>query len=197
MTENNGGSNGGGTERPNGNRSDNPDLIDDALRLVDSLQRKLLVAGVKRGVGAVTNPPPKGDVWEEAIRTEGREERPPLEEFTEIVRKSAPEVAGHLGRAGLSLADALGRTWGVVERSFEQGREEAARAREERESRERADRERDEKARREAPPVSSGTHESVESGESGADSENGTDAANGTGGENGTDGVDKQVKAGE
>ena len=142
----------GRSERPNNGRSDQPDLIDDALRLVDSLQRKLLVAGVKRGVSAVTSPPPgKGDVWEEAIRAETRQERPPLEEFVEIVRKSAPEVAGHLGRAGLSFANAVGRTWGVVERSFEQGREEAARAREEREQRERADRERDERARRESP----------------------------------------------
>jgi hypothetical protein len=38
------------------------------------------------------------------------------------VRRSAPEVAGHLGRAGLAAFDALGRTWGVVERSLEQGR---------------------------------------------------------------------------
>lgn len=169
MTDNNAGR----SERPNNGRSDNPDLIDDALRLVDSLQRKLLVAGVKRGVSAVTNPPPKGDVWEEAIRAETQEERPPLEEFVEIVRKSAPEVAGHLGRAGLSLADAVGRTWGVVERSFEQGREEAAKARGEREERERSDRERDARARRESP------------------------ADSGEGDRDGRDGTDKQVTAGE
>jgi hypothetical protein len=168
MTDNNAGR----SERPErGNgRSEGPDLIDDALRLVDSLQRKLLVAGVKRGVGAVTSPPPKGDVWEEAIRAESKEERPPLEEFVEIVRKSAPEVAGHLGRAGLSLADAVGRTWGVVERSFEQGRDEAARARQEREERERADRERDARARRESSSASDedrpdGTDKQVTSGE--------------------------------
>lgn len=147
----------GRPERPGNGRSDQPDLIDDALRLVDSLQRKLLVAGVKRGVSAVTSPPPKkGDVWEEAIRAETRQERPPLEEFVEIVRKSAPEVAGHLGRAGLSLASAMGRTWGVMERSFEQGREEAARARQEREQRERADRERGGRARHESPGDSAG-----------------------------------------
>ncbi len=171
MTDNNAGR----SERPrNGNgRSDGPDLIDDALRLVDSLQRKLLVAGVKRGVSAVTNPPPKGDVWEEAIRAESKEERPPLEEFVEIVRRSAPEVAGHLGRAGLTLADAVGRTWGVMERSIEQGREEAARARREREERERADRERDERVRRESPSDSS------------------------TDGSGHEDGTDKQVTTGE
>lgn len=142
MTENNGGR--------NDSRNDGPDLIDDALRLVDTLQRKLLAAGVRRGVNAVTNPQPKGDVWEEAIRMESARERPPLEELTDIVRKSAPEVAGHLGRAGLSLADALGRTWGVVERGLEQGRAEAGRARAEREERERADRVRDERMRRES-----------------------------------------------
>ncbi|MBR8742419.1 hypothetical protein [Nocardiopsis sp. MG754419] len=147
MTENNGGRNGS----RDGGRADNPDLIDDALRLVDSLQRKLLAAGVRRGVDAVTNPQPKNDVWEEAIRMESDQRRPPLEELADIVRKSAPEVAGHLGRAGLSLADALGRTWGVVEREWDHGRAEAERARTEREDRERADRERDAHARRESP----------------------------------------------
>ncbi|MDT0328802.1 hypothetical protein [Nocardiopsis lambiniae] len=95
------------------------DIIDDALRLVDGLQRKLLIAGVKRGVGAVTSPPAKGDVWEEAVRLEDPEPRPVLEEVFDIVRTSAPEIAGHLGRAGLGVVDALGRTWGVVERSLE------------------------------------------------------------------------------
>ncbi|MFB8765105.1 hypothetical protein [Nocardiopsis alba] len=143
MTENNGAA----RDR---SRSDGPDLIDDALRLVDTLQRRLLVEGVKRGVGAVTSPPPKKDVWEEAIRIETDQRRPPLEEFVDIVRTSAPEVAGHLGRAGLTLADALGRTWGVVERTIEEGREEAERLRREREEREREDRERDERVRRES-----------------------------------------------
>ncbi|WP_236567729.1 MULTISPECIES: hypothetical protein [unclassified Nocardiopsis] len=105
-----------------------PDLIDDALGLVDSLQRRLLSAGVRRGVRAVTSPPPgKGDVWEEAIRLESGRRRDPLEEVLDIVRTSAPEVAGHLGRAGLALAGALGRTWGVVERSLEEGRAQARR----------------------------------------------------------------------
>ncbi|MFJ9556452.1 hypothetical protein ACIRPH_21765 [Nocardiopsis sp. NPDC101807] len=126
MAENTGRDGGSGA-----GRGDAPDLIDDALRLVDTLQRRLLVAGVKRGVGAVTSPPPsKGDVWEEAIRLESEEERPPLEEVLDIVRRSAPEVAGHLGRAGLAAFDAFGRTWGVVERSLEQGRADAAGRRE-------------------------------------------------------------------
>ncbi|MES0834158.1 hypothetical protein [Nocardiopsis tropica] len=126
MAENTGRDGGSGA-----GRGDAPDLIDDALRLVDTLQRRLLVAGVKRGVGAVTSAPPaKGDVWEEAIRLESEEERPPLEEVLDIVRRSAPEVAGHLGRAGLAAFDALGRTWGVVERSLEQGRADEAGRRE-------------------------------------------------------------------
>ncbi|WP_017546533.1 hypothetical protein [Nocardiopsis prasina] len=167
MTDNNTGR----SERSGGGRPDNPDLIDDALRLVDTLQRRLLVAGVKRGVSAVTSPPAKGDVWEEAIRVETQEQRPPLEEFVEIVRRSAPEVAGHLGRAGLSFADAVGRTWGVVERSFEQGREEAARAREEREEREREDRERDARARRDSPEASEGAPRGGEKAQGGEDSQ--------------------------
>src|SRR5699024_6913832 len=99
-----------------------PDLIDDALKLVDNLQRKLITAGVRRGVGAVTSAPSKGDVWEEAIRLEDPQHKPPLEEFGEIVRRTVPEVAGHLGRAGLALADAVSSTWGVLERGLEQGR---------------------------------------------------------------------------
>ena len=99
------------------------DIIDDALRLVDGLQRKLLIAGVKRGVGTVTAPPPKGDVWEEAIRLEtGPEPRPVLEEVLGIVRESAPEIAGHLGRAGLGVVSAFGRTLGALERSLERER---------------------------------------------------------------------------
>ncbi|OOC54706.1 MULTISPECIES: hypothetical protein [Nocardiopsis] len=105
----------------------NPDIVDDALKLVDSLQRRLLAAGVRRGVSAVTSPPPsKGDVWEEAIRMESDQQRPALEEVLDIVRTSAPEVAGHLGRAGLAMVGALGRTWDVVERSLEQTRADAA-----------------------------------------------------------------------
>lgn len=108
-------------------RSEGGDLVDDALRLVDDLQRKLLRAGVKRGVTAAASPAAKkDDVWGEAIRLETEQKpRPPMEEVWEIVRTSGPEVAGHLGRAGLSLAAAVGRTWGVVEKSIEQGREEA------------------------------------------------------------------------
>ncbi|MFD6952172.1 hypothetical protein A6A08_10110 [Nocardiopsis sp. TSRI0078] len=120
MTENTDRNGGAGEGR-------NPDLVDDALKLVDSLQRKLLAAGVRRGVSAVTSPPPsKGDVWEEAIRMESDQRRPALDEVLDIVRTSAPEVAGHLGRAGVALAGALGRTWDVVERSLEQTRADAA-----------------------------------------------------------------------
>lgn len=114
-----------GTTGGEAGREGPPDLIGDALNLADKLQRKLVTAGVKRGVDVVTSAPAKGDVWEEAIRLEDPQQKPPLEEFADIVRRSAPEVAGHLGRAGLALADAVGSTWSVVERSLEQAREEA------------------------------------------------------------------------
>ncbi len=108
-----------------GGREASPDLIDDALKLVDNLQRKLITAGVRRGVGAVTSAPAKEDVWEEAIRLEDPRHKPPLEEFGEIVRRTVPEVAGHLGRAGLALADAVSSTWDVLERGLEQSRSDA------------------------------------------------------------------------
>ncbi|MFC4561530.1 hypothetical protein ACFO4E_06655 [Nocardiopsis mangrovi] len=101
--------------------SGSQDMIDDALRLVDALQRKLIIAGVRKGVSAATSPPPrKGDVWEEAIRQEQPEpERPPLEQFFGIVRAKGPEVAGHLGRAGFAFVGAVGETIGVVERALQ------------------------------------------------------------------------------
>ncbi len=96
------------------------DIVDDALRLVDTLQRRLLAAGVK----SVTAPPKRDDVWGEAIRLESGRERPPAEEVLDIVRTAVPEVAGHLGRAGVAAASALGRTWDVFERSLERTRRE-------------------------------------------------------------------------
>lgn len=119
MTESEGrGAAGGGD-----GRQGSPDLVEDALKLVGDLRRKLVTAGVRRGVEVVTSAPAKEDVWEEAIRLEAPRQKPPLEEFTEIVRRTAPEIAGHLGRAGLVLADAVGSTWGVLERSLEQARD--------------------------------------------------------------------------
>ena len=41
------------------------------------------------------------------------------------MRRTVPEVAGHMGRAGLALADAVSSTWGVLERSLEQSRSDA------------------------------------------------------------------------
>ncbi|WP_017609724.1 hypothetical protein [Nocardiopsis xinjiangensis] len=112
------------------NRPAEPDPIGSVLGLVDDVQRRLLSAGLKRGVGAAVSGSKEEDVWGEAIRLEAPEPRPAAEEVFDIVRKAAPEVAGHLGRAGLSLADAVGRTWGVLERSLEQAREEGRAARE-------------------------------------------------------------------
>ncbi|MBB6172541.1 hypothetical protein HNR23_002601 [Nocardiopsis mwathae] len=100
------------------------DIIDDALRLVDALQRKLIIAGVRRGVSSVTAPPPaKDDVWGEAVRLEQPQpEQEPLDRLAGIVRTAAPEVVGHLGKAGAALFGALGETWDVVERSLEKQR---------------------------------------------------------------------------
>lgn len=116
-----------------------PDPIGSVLGLVDDVQRRIFTAGVKRGVDSVVSRPKEEDVWGQAIRLEAPEPRPAAEEVFDIVRKAAPEVAGHLGRAGLSLADAVGRTWGVLERSLEQAREEGRAAREAEEAGTRAD----------------------------------------------------------
>ncbi|MBE2999082.1 hypothetical protein IDM40_10265 [Nocardiopsis sp. HNM0947] len=114
-----------------GDRPSEPDPIGSVLGLVDDVQRRIFSAGVKRSVDSVVSrPKEQEDVWGEAIRLEAPQPRPASEEVFEIVRKAAPEVAGHLGRAGLSLADAVGRTWGVLERSLEQAREEGRAARE-------------------------------------------------------------------
>ncbi|MFC7741656.1 hypothetical protein ACFQXA_12790 [Nocardiopsis composta] len=128
MAEPNGRDTGAGARR-NGEDRENAasaDIIDDALRLVDALQRKLIVAGVRKGVSAATSPPPRtGDVWEEAIRAEQPQpEEPPLDRFVGVVRTAAPEIAGHLGRAGAALFGALGETWRIVEGEFERQRRE-------------------------------------------------------------------------
>lgn len=106
------------------------DLIDEALRLVDALQRKLIVEGVRLGASAASSPPPGGgDVWEEAIRAEQPQpEEPPLNQVLDIMRTTAPEVAGHLGRAGLALFGAVERSWSVIERSLEQQRQDSGEA---------------------------------------------------------------------
>lgn len=111
-------------------RPPGPDPVDSVLGLVGDVQRRIFAAGVRRGVASVGSRPKEEDVWGRAIRLEAPEPRPAAEEVFDIVRRAAPEVAGHLGRAGLSLADAVGRTWGVLERSLEQAREEGRAARE-------------------------------------------------------------------
>ncbi|CAM3675958.1 hypothetical protein NOGI109294_08550 [Nocardiopsis gilva] len=118
------------------------DIIDDALRLVDALQRKLIIAGVRRGVSSVTSPPPpKDDVWGEAIRLEQPPEEEPLDRLAGIVRTAAPEVVGHLGKAGAALFGALGETWDVVEKSLEKQRADRERQEQERPERESDDQE--------------------------------------------------------
>ncbi|MBV2362406.1 hypothetical protein ACFPZ0_15565 [Streptomonospora nanhaiensis] len=113
---------------PNRDSTGSQDIIDDALRLVDALQRRLIVAGVRRGAAAPSSAPPrKGDVWEEAVREQYPEPEPtPVEQLLGIAREKGPEVVGHLGRAGMALAGALGETFKVVESTLERRSREAA-----------------------------------------------------------------------
>ncbi|WP_017614354.1 hypothetical protein [Nocardiopsis salina] len=140
MTDNDARDTGQRRDRQEGRAAD-PDPIGSVLGgLVDDVQRRIFSAGVKRSVDSVVSrPKEQEDVWGEAIRLEAPQPKPASEEVFEIVRKAAPEVAGHLGRAGLTLADAVGRTWGVLERSLEQAREEGRAAREAEEVRGRDD----------------------------------------------------------
>ncbi|GAB3205607.1 hypothetical protein ACQEU5_01215 [Marinactinospora thermotolerans] len=112
--------------QPNRDPAPSSELIDEALRLVDALQRKLIIAGVRRGVTNVvsTPPPPKGDVWEQAVAEQTRRDEPPLDQVIDIVRTAAPQVVGHLGRAGSVLVGAVGQAWDVFERAREQAERE-------------------------------------------------------------------------
>ncbi|WP_017622310.1 hypothetical protein [Nocardiopsis chromatogenes] len=143
---------GGAAARGGNGRDGGPsaDLIDDAIRLVDSLQRKLIIAGVRKGVSTVASPPPRtGDVWEQAIREEQAPPEPALDRLAGVVRTAAPEVAGHLGRAGVALFGAVQESWRIAG-------EELERQRREREARERAARESESGRNRE---ITGGTEE--------------------------------------
>ncbi len=166
----NGGGNGRGNAGANGRQEDraerqgaggeagreggaSAELIDDAIRLVDTLQRKLIIAGVRKGVSTVASPPPRtGDVWEQAVREEQAPQEAPLDRLAGVVRTAAPEVAGHIGRAGVTLFGALQESWRIAGEEFARQRRE----REEREGREAAERRaRDDRAP-EAPPEITG-----------------------------------------
>ncbi|MBB4930833.1 hypothetical protein F4561_001653 [Lipingzhangella halophila] len=115
---------------PNRDTSGSQDIIDDALRLVDALQRKLITEGVRRGVNSATAPPSnKDDVWSEAIRREQPQpDPPPLDQLMGVVRTAGPQVVGHLGRAGATLAGAVGESLGIIERTMREKADEARRA---------------------------------------------------------------------
>lgn len=117
-----------GMTEPNRDRESagSQDIIDDALRLVDALQRKLLAAGVRRGVAAVTSAPPKGDVWEEAVS-----ERPghgasceycPICRLMDAMRGSGVDASEYLDRAAASLKTAAEDVWAAYEQSRGQDR---------------------------------------------------------------------------
>ncbi|MBB5996831.1 hypothetical protein [Streptomonospora salina] len=107
-----------GTGRADQGGDGAPDIIDEALRMAGSLQRRLLAAGVRRGAAAAVPPSRKGDVWEEAVKYE-QPQPSPAEALLGIARTKGPEVAGHLGRAGVAVVGAVGETLGVVERALE------------------------------------------------------------------------------
>ncbi|RCV47355.1 hypothetical protein, partial [Marinitenerispora sediminis] len=110
--------------RPDGDSAGSPDIIDDALRMVGAVQRRLIVAGVRRGVAGATSSSRTPDVWEQAVREEPGREEPALDQLLGIVRTKGPEVAGHLGRAGVALVGALGETAAVIGRSIERAQRE-------------------------------------------------------------------------
>lgn len=105
-------------DRDNGNTND---IIDDALRMVESLQRKLLVAGVRRGVTAVTAAPAKGDVWEEAIKEAPAHrsscEFCPFCRTMDAMRASGIDVSAYMDRAASTMRAAADELWGAYERS--------------------------------------------------------------------------------
>ncbi|GLU46075.1 hypothetical protein [Nocardiopsis ansamitocini] len=107
--------------QPTPDSGNSSDIIDDALRLVDALQRKLIIAGVRKGVSSIASPPPhKGDVWEEAVKEEPATPPPLLDQVVGIARTTLPEVGRHLGQAGTLMFGAFGRTLSAVERSFQE-----------------------------------------------------------------------------
>lgn len=106
-------------------QTDDPqDIIDDALHLAETLQRKLVVAGMRRTPSSSrTRPESSGDVWEEAVKREQPEQQEkPLDQLAGIARTAGPEVATHLFRAGSTLFTALNQGWGVLERTLEEQR---------------------------------------------------------------------------
>lgn len=108
----------------NRDTSGSQDIIDDALRMVDALQRKLLVEGVRRGAAAP--PSNKDDVWSEAIKREQPQpEEPPLNQLMGVVRTAGPQVVGHLGRAGATLAGAVSESLGIIERTMREKADES------------------------------------------------------------------------
>src|SRR5690606_33827761 len=88
----------------NRDQGSSTEIIDEALRLVDTLQRRLLAAGVRRQVNNLTSPPPRAnDVWAEAIRQETEPEAPVADQVLDIARETLPQVGRHLSAAGALL----------------------------------------------------------------------------------------------
>jgi hypothetical protein len=112
-----------GMAQPDGDRESagTQDIIDDALRLVDELQRRLLAAGVRRGVAAATAAPSKGDVWEQAVREDSGHrsscEMCPICRLMDALREQGVDVGGLMDRAGSSLRTAAEELRSAYERT--------------------------------------------------------------------------------
>ncbi|GAA3975393.1 hypothetical protein [Thermobifida alba] len=103
----------------NRDQGSSTEIIDEALRLVDTLQRRLLTAGVRRQVNNLTSPPPRAnDVWAEAIRQETEPEAPVADQLLDIARETLPQVGRHLSAAGALVFGAMSRSLSAVERSL-------------------------------------------------------------------------------
>ena len=98
---------------------DPSEIIDEALRLVDAVQRRLLTAAIRRQVQNAASPPPRSDdVWAEAIRQETEPEAPLTDQVLDIARETLPEIGRHLSAAGALMFDAMSRSLSAVERSL-------------------------------------------------------------------------------
>ncbi|WP_232306723.1 hypothetical protein [Thermobifida cellulosilytica] len=103
----------------NRDQGSSTEIIDEALRLVDTLQRRLLAAGLRRQVNNVTSPRSREeDVWAEAVKPEPEPEVPVADQVLAIARETLPEVGRHLSAAGALVFDAMSRSLSAVERSL-------------------------------------------------------------------------------
>ncbi|WP_106248667.1 hypothetical protein [Allonocardiopsis opalescens] len=98
------------------------DLVDGAARFISTVQRRAVSQGIRytaSAAGRATGLRRSEDVWQRAVREphDGSEPsvRALLDQIAGTVRHRAPEVFGHLGRAGGTVFNALRETVDAVE----------------------------------------------------------------------------------